>query len=733
MFCTLQFYSLAFHEVLDIFRKKLYFCSDFLIHQFIYKMKKITLLFTALLMITMAVAAPVSKENATLVCKNFLTYKSANGTAIPGEMKFYKTEYFNQMPVYHVFTIGNSGFVVVSASDRFEPIVAYSFESFYTSNPSFDFAMDAYAHWIFDCESKDKDFRSNVPERWQYWAAPDFSPKPTRAVVVEPLVTSKWNQMRFFDTYCPYDENWRARCVTGCVATAMSQVMNYYSHPLRGKSGTSYVPGIYDRITIYFRDQTYNFNAMPNSPTNYANEMAKLLYHCGVSVQMGYTPSGSGANSVEAVDALKSFFKYDASAWLCPRALFDMDSIQQWHNVLKSELDLRRPLYYSANDGQGGHAFVVDGYDDQNLFHVNWGWGGASDGYFTISDNNPSDMNGYIYDADIIRSCFPGQEAPTPCTGFTRIDASTGRFNSGLPTANYSPNSDCSWLLAAPEASKYVLHFDRLNTEAGADFVNIYNGPTEQSGLALQIAGNNIPPDVTVIADSVLVTFTSDAQNEYSGFQISFTAQTATPYCSNSVNITTDGVTVIEDGSGDAPYRNNTVCEWNITTPDMHHFYLSFTDLELGRGDYVEVYNSTSNPPKLYKRFDVNNWPSPVETCNFGKGRILFVADNWDVDGGFRMTCQTVTSVNDYAGLSNLNIYPNPANDLLNVEFVKDQAGDIRCQLVDMNGKMLMNQSYPHEGGLFSKSINVSNYATGIYFLRIQTAEGTTVEKVIVE
>ena len=75
----------------------------------------------------------------------------------------------------------------------------------------------------------------------------------------------------------------------------------------------------------------------------------------------------------------------------------------------------------------------------------------------------------------------------------------------------------------------------------------------------------------------------------------------------------------------------------------------------------------------------------------------------------------------------------NPANDQLNVEFVKDQAGDIRCQLVDMNGKMLMNQSYPHEGGLFSKSINVSNYATGIYFLRIQTAEGTTVEKVIVE
>ena len=701
-------------------------------------MKKL-LLFVALFAATTAFATSISKDEAAVVCRNFLSQKMANGNIANADFQYYKTEYWDNVPVYHVFKLEKTGFVTIAASDHFEPVISYSFESDYLPNAASTFIMEAYSRWIVECEKYDVSYKG-VAEKWQKYLSDDFSAEPTRSTAVEPLLTTKWNQDFFFNTYCPWDMRGPDQHVyTGCVATAMAQVMNYHGHPTTGMLGTSYIPEPYGRLTVYFRDHHYNYDANPNRPTGYSNEMAKLIYHCGVSVQMGYTPFGSGAHSVTATEALTRYFKYD-SAWLCHHALFD--GMEEWHEALKVDLNRRCPLYYSADNGRDGHAFVVDGYDEEGKFHINWGWGGSSDGYYEVvlnatDDNslNPGHNMEYILNSECVRLAYPITDAPGVCMGHQRNTASTGTIRSGEPTKLYAANADCSWMLAAPEVSRYTLKFDRLETEEGVDVVTIYNGPTVESGVAGTFSGTVRPTDeITVNADSVLVTFTSNGENQMHGFQISYSTVGTEQYCAVSQDITGEGVYEITDGSGEANYRNNSVCTWNIKPSGMHHCYFSFPMLRFGEGDFVEIYDATTTPNTLLYRFDNRNYPAQdVLNLFYGKLKVRFVADNWDVNDGFLMTVQTITAVNDLSGVTDLKVFPNPASDRLTVSFVTEDASYIHCKILDMTGKLLYDNKIDSDGGLVEESVNVSDFASGIYFLRIETPKGATIEKFVKE
>jgi hypothetical protein len=701
-------------------------------------MKKL-LLFVVLCAVATVFATPVTKDEAAVVCRNFLAQKVANGQISNADFYYYKTEFWDNTPVYHIFKMAETGFVTIAASNHFEPVIGYSFESDYLPNPASTFIMEAYSRWIVECEKEDVSYKG-AREKWQSYLSDDFTPEPTRNTTVGPLVTTKWSQETFYNALCPWDSHGPDQhVVTGCVATAMSQIMNYHGHPRSGLRGSSYIPAPYGRITIMFRDYTYNYNANPNRPTGYSNEMAKLMFHCGVAVQMGYTPTGSGAHSVDAMEAMSNHFKYD-SAWLCERGLFN--EIEEWRSALRSDLNKLRPLYYSANDGQGGHAFILDGYDEDGKFHINWGWGGSYDGYFVVVDNyqeddeyNPGHNMGYTLGMSAGRLIFPVTDAPGVCSGHQRNTASSGTIRSGEPTKLYAADADCSWMLAAPEVSRYNLTFDRLETEEGADIVTIYNGPTVESGVAGTFSGTTLPTDVLHIdADSVLVTFTSNGENQMHGFQISYTTVGAGQYCSESENITTEGVFDITDGSGDANYRNNSVCTWNIKPTGMHHCFFSFPMMRLGEGDFVEIYDATTSPATLLYRYDNRNYPAQdVLTLNKSKLKVRFVADNWDVSDGFHFTAQTVTAVNDYAGVNDLSVFPNPATDRLNISFVMEDENPVFCKILDMTGKLLYNKSIESTGGLIEESVNVSEFAKGIYLLRIETSKGTTIEKFVKE
>ena len=601
--------------------------------------------------------------------------------------------------------------------------------------------MEAYSRWIVECEKGNVSY-AGVKSKWETYLSDNFVPKQTRGEQIKPLITTRWSQESFYNTYCPFDAMGPDQHVyTGCVATALAQVMNYHGHPYTGLLGSSYIPGRYGRQTVIFRDYTYNYSANPNVPVGYSNEMAKLMYHCGVAVQMGYTADGSGASSVSAMDALKRHFKYD-SAKLVQRGIYP--GIESWRNVLKNELSELRPLYFSAFPTRtgSGHAFILDGYDENGMFHINWGWGGNNDGYYVMVDNsiedsqeNPGHEMEFIVNMEFGRYVYPVTDAPGVCAGHQRNTASVGTIRSGEPTKLYAADSDCSWMLAAPDVSKYHLWFDRLETEEGVDTVTIYKGPTVESGIAGTYSGTKAPSrEIVVNADSVLVTFSSNGENEMHGFQISYYTEGEGQYCAEAEDITSEGVFEINDGSGDANYRNNTVCTWNICPPDMHHCYFSFPMMRLGEGDFVEIYDATVTPSILLYRYDNRNFPNQdVLMLTKSNLKVRFVADNWDVNDGFSFTVQTVTAVNDYAGVKNLQVFPNPATDLLNVSFEMGDGSPVSVRILDVTGKLLYSKQIVSNGGLIEEAVNVAGFANGIYFLRIETSKGTTIEKFVKE
>jgi hypothetical protein len=223
-----------------------------------------------------------------------------------------------------------------------------------------------------------------IKNKWLELEQGKKSTKSTAAVV--PLIQTKWNQAPYYNELCPLDPETNRRTYTGCVATAMAQIMKYWNYPANGTGFHSYNHESYGTIPANFGSTTYNWASMPNSITGSNSAVATLMFHCGVSVDMDYGPDGSGAYTSAIAPALKTYFGYSSSAEEKRRSSY---TDLQWKELLKTELDAGRPLHYAGYDVNVGHAFICDGYDINDLFHFNWGWGGSADGYFAISMLNP--------------------------------------------------------------------------------------------------------------------------------------------------------------------------------------------------------------------------------------------------------------------------------------------------------------------------------------------------------
>ncbi|NLE63723.1 MAG: hypothetical protein GX612_07800, partial [Bacteroidales bacterium] len=228
---------------------------------------------------------------------------------------------------------------------------------------------------------------------------------------VSPLLGNlQWNQSPYYNDSCPYDYTEGELCPTGCVATAMAQIIRYWEYPVNGIGSNCYYAnyasdgyGDYGLQCADFENTTYNYKQMPDYLDNYSttaqrNAVAQLMYHCGVSVQMKYGPTQSGAYSIiddywigqgdmDVRTAFKQFWGYSKA-----RGIKKADySDEQWKQILKEQLNKRQPVYFSGRspDDLSGHAFVCDGYDANDFFHFNWGWGGLHNCYCPIDSLVP--------------------------------------------------------------------------------------------------------------------------------------------------------------------------------------------------------------------------------------------------------------------------------------------------------------------------------------------------------
>lgn len=294
----------------------------------------------------------------------------------------------------YVFNVGDKGFVIVAGNTALPPILGYSVQHNF---PDLGEAPDNFVAWIDHYKGMAEYAISNnlkpepaVQRQWNDAFVGYFATR--NATTVSPLITTHWNQDCYYNEYCPATSGggwWGGggpcgHTYAGCVACAMAQVMKYWNHPLTGFGSHSYTHSTYGEQSANFAATTYQWNSMPEQIYSHNDAVATLMYHCGVSVDMNYGASGSGAQSKDVEKALRSYFGYCGAKYR-EKNKYENDV---WISMLKSELDLSHPIYYSGSNGDSGHAFVCDGYDDNDLFHFNFGWSGSSDDYYSVYDVN---------------------------------------------------------------------------------------------------------------------------------------------------------------------------------------------------------------------------------------------------------------------------------------------------------------------------------------------------------
>lgn len=287
----------------------------------------------------------------------------------------------------HVFNINESdGFVLVAGDDSVLPILGYS------ENGSFDpeNLPENFAKWI---EGYQKEIRyaiqhkakasTIVKEQWEKLKTGTL-PAIEEEESVFQLMTTRWDQTGSYNDYCP------GGSVTGCVATAMAQVLKYWEFPIKGTGFHAYFENDYGILFWNYNTSHYAWWNMPDEVSSSNDDVASLMYQCGVSVNMNYSPSSSGANPGLMKGALIDYFGYDPNMQFLAKNNY---SNADWNSLMEAELDAGRPILYGGHSIEGGHRFVCDGYipflPDNALFHMNWGWGGSYDGYFLLAELTP--------------------------------------------------------------------------------------------------------------------------------------------------------------------------------------------------------------------------------------------------------------------------------------------------------------------------------------------------------
>ena len=400
-----------------------------------------------LLIITLAFATQLQAEQIGVTEAQNIAYKFARKS---GRLKattgtdvklVYTVNADNGSNSFYVFNTAGNGFVIVSGESNTEEVLGYS------DGGAFDPANIPPAMLdLFD------QYKSEI----NYAATLDIDANPASSVVpsrkaIAPLCATKWNQGAPFNNMCPmYDAS--QRCVTGCTATAMAQVMKYHNHPAKGTGSMTYTPtinGTATELSLDFSQTTFDWDNMLNVYSSSATEaqnnaVATLMYNCGVACQMGYGLS-SGASHIDAVKGYASYFGYDKSAQIAHREYYN---ITGWNDLIYNELANNRPVHY-AGYNEAGHSYVCDGYDKDEYFHINWGWGGMSDGYFKLSALTPSSQGiggsnaGYNARQEIIYNIKPdegGSYAYEAIYGgaFTTTTTSVSKTSSGTVGFNFS-------------------------------------------------------------------------------------------------------------------------------------------------------------------------------------------------------------------------------------------------------------------------------------------------------
>ncbi len=355
-------------------------------------MKRLLLVLSILLGMVSAQAAPVSLEAARTLGQCFVKANFDYASQSDDLVLVYS------QPSFYVFNVGETGFVILSADDSYRPVIGYSDEGvFSTDNP----AMMHYLNGISESRTRRTATGSTkeIRDEWQRLGDEGKLLARFKGKEASYLVETKWNQNYPYNYCCPVAEDGPGGHVyAGCVATAGAQLMRYWNFPAQGTGSHTYTPEDnpqYGPITVNFGEATYDWDNMPltinsSSPIAQIEAIGQLIYHVGVSVDMNYRPTSSGAVTGRLCEVMPQHFYYTNQMLNLYRETYTRE---EYLDLIYRSVDMSWPMVHRG----GGHAYVLDGYNEAGMVHFNWGWSGSDDGWFDIDNHDYVDGESVIY------------------------------------------------------------------------------------------------------------------------------------------------------------------------------------------------------------------------------------------------------------------------------------------------------------------------------------------------
>ncbi|MCD4723237.1 MAG: C10 family peptidase [Bacteroidales bacterium] len=656
------------------------------------------------------------------------------------------TESESDIPYYYVFHINKGGYVVVSAEDLLHPVIAYSFKNEFDTQLkglASRGLMNYYKDMIRFVRQQDQPQRGDVKEAWSMYLSDELSSlvQNKNWGSVGPLLTTLWNQNWPYNYYCPETPTGGSggHVVAGCVTTAIEQILYYHRWPDHGRDSLSYIPTEHPEYGVQsadFENTWYRYEEMSDHPETVNLAIAELLYHVGVANRMEYGPSGSGVGySSYEDDSTYYYFKllnyHDHSYYR------DSTTYEDWIYILKDNMDRKLPVYYAGfySGGTVGHAFVCDGYQDSAYFHFNLGWGGQSNGYYTIDS-----VSGFNYFQYISTEVYPdtlNYSYPLYPSGADTLTYVEGSIEDGSgPIQNYLNNHYASWLIDPQNEMDSVtnirIELKRLDLYQDGDRLYIYDGKDNSAPLIAEFSGF-LEGDsaITSSGNQAFVEFITDGANTSDGFYLSYYSEQPI-WCSGTTQITEASGT-FDDGSTDFYYNNDRVCIWDIdpgiVCPSLELSFNYFITED--SADILYVYD-LENMELLAEISGEYTTPPPPVVSGSGKIRLRFKTNNSERNEGWEVTYHMV-SIDEVDQPLYLNVRPNPASTSFNVAFTLYDQRQVSIDLYDVAGEKVRSLQEQHLlPGTYSFEYSIERLKAGMYFCRMQAGNVTEVRKLVV-
>jgi len=400
-------------------------------------MKRINLTAVALAITLVAGARTLTPEEAlqrVALSSSPMKVAATGATSVSPKLVHTTVTAHGDAAVY-LFDRSEAGYMIVSADDVAQPLLGYSDERLEQGvelPPQMQWWLGQYAREIEQAKSG-----GATPLALRSAGSSNLG-KP-----VVPLCKTKWDQSAPFNNLCPKIGG--QATMTGCVATAIAQILKYHEWPVKGKGSIDYTDGYGMRRQLSLAS-TYDWDRMLDSYAGTStaaqkNAVALLMRNCGYAVQMAYGLDASGASEIYTVGALYNYFDYDKGARLYQRSNF---GLAQWQEMIYNNLVECGPVLYCGSSHLGGHAFVCDGYSTDGFFHFNWGWSGSYDGYYQLTALSPEGqgIGGFSGGYNLNQNIVLGIRKPTGAQVKTNVqlnqqyEALTGTVENGVLTLN---------------------------------------------------------------------------------------------------------------------------------------------------------------------------------------------------------------------------------------------------------------------------------------------------------